>query len=225
MMDSIAYRFPITTADDSLKITNSDNAISSSAPYDSILIRYMSQSFSRDVDTDVTPRNFDIVIDVGTHSGVDDVVASGGTTLTSAAGNISGLAYAGGTLYVHEGGSKGTYTISGTPTSTVVTITSTFPAADSGVSFTLQRSVPVTATAEQIYEKVQWYLRQNADIDSYSTTVTGKTATNGEAYASNVTFPTVPVGMVVDYLAFYKESGNQSQSQWQLVALTSPVFH
>lgn len=49
--------------------------------------------------------------------------------------------------------------------------------------------------------------------------LSGKTATNGEAYASNVTFPTVPVGMVVDYLAFYKESGNQSQSQWQLIAL------
>ena len=49
--------------------------------------------------------------------------------------------------------------------------------------------------------------------------LSGKTSTNGEAYASNITFPTVPVGMVVDYLALYKESGNASQTQWQLVAL------
>lgn len=61
-------------------------------------------------------------------------------------------------------------------------------------------------------------------ISSYTGSIvpqllSGKTATNGEAYASNITFPTVPVGMVIDYLAFYKESGNTSQSQWQLVAL------
>ena len=32
------------------------------------------------------------------------------------------------------------------------------------------------ATAEQIYEKVQWSLRQNSDIDAGAGTVTGKTA-------------------------------------------------
>lgn len=49
--------------------------------------------------------------------------------------------------------------------------------------------------------------------------LTGKTSTNGEAYASNVTFPTVPMGMVVDYVGIYKESGTPSQTQWQLVTL------
>jgi hypothetical protein len=176
-MEAQAYRFPIATGGDTLKITNSDNAISSSTPYSEILVRYMSQSFTRDVDLVGTGRNFGIVIDVGTHSGVDGVTTAGGTTLTSAAGQISGSFYTTGTLYVHEGSNKGTYNILGTPSATVVTITgATFAAANSGQSFTLQRSVPVSATAEQIYEKIQWYLRQNADIDSMSTTVTGKTA-------------------------------------------------
>jgi len=47
----------------------------------------------------------------------------------------------------------------------------------------------------------------------------GKTSTNGEAVASDVTFSSVPVGNVIDSLAIYKESGNSSKSQWQLIAL------
>lgn len=35
-----------------------------------------------------------------------------------------------------------------------------------------------TATTQQIYEKIQWYLRQNADIDSGSGTVNGQVATS-----------------------------------------------
>ena len=176
-MAAQAYRFPLATGGDTLKITNADTAISSSTPYSEILVRYMSQSFTRDVDLVGTGRNFGIVIDVGTHSGVDGVTTAGGTTLTSAAGQISGSFYTTGTLYVHEGANKGTYNIVGTPSATVVTITgATFAAANSGQSFTLQRSVPISATAEQIYEKIQWYLRQNADIDSTTASVTGKTA-------------------------------------------------
>ena len=83
---------------------------------------------------------------------------------------------AGGTLIVHEGAAAGTYSISGTPTGTAVTITGTFPAVGTNVSFTLQRAAPVTATAEQIYEKVQYLLRQASDIDATDQSVTGKTA-------------------------------------------------
>lgn len=176
-MEAQAYRFPLATGGDTLKITNTDHTISSSATYSAILLRYMSQSFSRDVDVVGTNRDYGIVIDVGTHSGVDGVTTAGGTTLTSAAGTISGSFYTTGTLYVHEGPNKGTYNITGTPSATVVTITgATFPAARSAQSFTLQRSVPITATAEQIYEKIQWYLRQNANVNSLGTDVTGKTA-------------------------------------------------
>ncbi len=49
--------------------------------------------------------------------------------------------------------------------------------------------------------------------------LTGKTSTNGDAYASDVTFPSVQVGSTIDYLVIYKESGNNDRSQWQLIAL------
>lgn len=49
--------------------------------------------------------------------------------------------------------------------------------------------------------------------------LTSKTSTNGDAYAADITFSSVPVGATIDYLAIYKESGNNSRSQWQLIAL------
>lgn len=176
-MDSIAYRFPISTGTD-LKITADDTDVGSISPYTAIVVRYFDQAFSRDVDS-TTDRNFGIVVDVGTHSGVDGSCSSGGTVFTTTEGgiNTSGNPYAGGTLTIHEGANAGTYTISGNPTATQVTITGgTFPSTVSNQSFTLQRGTPVTATAEQIYTKVQYLLRQNSDIDSTDQTVTGKTA-------------------------------------------------
>jgi len=175
-MDSIAYRFPISTGSD-LKITADDTAVGSSAPYTSIVVRYFDQAFTRDVDS-TTDRNFGIVVDVGTHSAVDGATTASGNTITTSEGGIvtAGNPYAGGTLTIHEGANAGTYTISGNPTSTVVTITTTFPNTLSNQSFTLQRGTPISATAEQIYTKVQYLLRQNSDIDSTDQTVTGKTA-------------------------------------------------
>lgn len=172
-----AYRFPITTSSDALKVTTADATIASSSPWNQIKIRYFDQAFARDVDSVGTPRSFGIVIDVGTHSAVDGSSGAGGSTMTTAEGGINGADYTGGTLIVHEGANAGTYSISGTPSATVVTITTTFPGgALSNQSFTLQRSTPVVATAEQIYEKVQYDLRQNTDIDATDQTVTGKTA-------------------------------------------------
>ena len=49
-------------------------------------------------------RDFGVVIDVGTHSGVDGACTNGGNTLTTAAAGIvtEGNPYAGGTLVVLE---------------------------------------------------------------------------------------------------------------------------
>ena len=171
-----AYRFPITTSSDALKVTTADATIAANSPYTQIKIRYFDQNFSRDVDTTGVNRNFGIVIDVGTHSGVDGSCTASGNTLTTTEGGITGANYAGGTLTIHEGANKGSYAISGTPSATVVTITGTFPSTVSNQSFTLQRSAPIVATAEQIYEKVQYDLRQNSDIDATDQSVTGKTA-------------------------------------------------
>lgn len=171
-----AYRFPITTGSDSLKITTADGTISTTTPWNQIKIRYFSGAYSKDVDTTGAARNFGIVIDVGTHSGIDGSVVNGGTTLTSAAGSIDLTAYDGGTVRIHEGTSKGVYNVTGTTATTVTINGATFPATESNLSFTIQRATPVVATAEQIYEKIQYDLRQNADIDASGGTVTGKTA-------------------------------------------------
>ena len=174
-MQPIAYRFPISTGGDTLKITANDTDVGSIAPYTSILVRYFDQAFTRDVDS-TTDRNFGIVVDVGTHSGVDGSTTAAGNTLTTAEAGITGANYTGGTLTIHEGANAGVYTISGTPTAGVVTITGTFGSTLSNQSFTLQRASPVVATAEQIYTKVQYLLRQAADIDSTDQSVTGKVA-------------------------------------------------
>lgn len=146
--------------------------------YSLVKVRYFNQAYSKLVDHISTARDFGIVVDVGTHSGVDGSCTSGASVLTTAAGGIvtEGNPYAGGTLVVHEGPAKGTYTISGNPTATTVTISGTFPGNGSNASFTVYPPNPVPATAEQIYTAVQYLLRQNSDIDSTAGTVTGKTA-------------------------------------------------
>lgn len=163
--------------EDDLDITDSDANVSTLSPYTQINVKYFATTFSRDIDLTNTPRDFGIVVDVGTHSGVDGVVTNGGSTLTTAAGGITGATYTGGVLSVFEGGTlKANYPISGTPTATVITITGSFPAAGSGLSFTIQRPTPVVASLKQIYTKIQYLLRQNSDIDATGGVVTGKTA-------------------------------------------------
>lgn len=159
-----------------LDITSNDAGITAS-PYSEINVKYFPTAFSKDIDTTGTQRNFGIVIDVGTHSGVDGV-SNGTTTFTTAAAGITGANYTGGTLIVHEGAGKGTYTISGTPTSTSITTTVAITGSASGLSFTLQRATPVSATLKQIYTKIQYQLRQNSNINGLASAgaVTGKTA-------------------------------------------------
>jgi hypothetical protein len=191
------YRFPLSNAAD-LKITASDATISANSPYTQINIKYFDQAFTRDVDS-LTDRNFGIVIDVGTHSGVDGSTTASGNTLTTTEAGITGANYTGGTLTIHEGANAGIYTISGTPTGSVVTITGTFPSTLSNQSFTLQRASPIVATAEQIYEKVQYQLRQAADIDATDQIVTGRTASPlltfvGDTLIAGLAVPVNPNG-------------------------------
>jgi hypothetical protein len=167
----ITYRFPLQEGTD-LNISETDGNISTISPYTQIFVRYFDQAFSRDVDT-ATDRNFGIVIDVGTHSGVDGSTTATGNTLTTAEGAITGANYTGGTLKIHEGANAGTYTISGTPAAGTVTITGTFPSTLSNQSFTLYRATPVVASKFEIYEKIQYLLRQNTDIDTTDQTVNG----------------------------------------------------
>lgn len=89
-----------------------------------------------------------VVIEDHVHEGSDGVTVAAGNTLTSAAGGIAGADYTGSTLTIYGGANAGDYTIAGTPTSTVVTITTTFPSSLSGQSFALHPTEPLGANNE-----------------------------------------------------------------------------
>jgi hypothetical protein len=182
-----------------LDITVADGSIGTS-PYSEINVKYFATAFSKDVDTTGSPRDFGIVIDVGTHSGVDGV-SNGTTTFTTAAAGIVGANYTGGTLIVHEGAGKGTYTISGTPAAGSITTTAPITGSASGLSFTLQRATPVSASLQQIYTKIQYQLRQGSSINATpgGVSVIGKTASIllnfvGSALKAGFFAPTNPAG-------------------------------
>lgn len=179
-MDSIAYRFPISTATD-LNITAADTAISSSQPYQNIHIKYFSASYKRDVDTTNSERSFGIVIDAGTCSGPDGFTSGSTPIFSSSLGIISASLYTTGTLTIHTGSNKGTYSILGTPGPFGLTTTTNFPSTSFGQSYTIQRAVPLAPSAEEIYEKVQWSLRQNANINVQTGTLGGTYVTGSVA--------------------------------------------
>jgi hypothetical protein len=173
------YRFPLTNATD-LKISETDANIGSNSPYTQINILYLDAAYSRDVDG-ATNRDFGIVIQVGTWSGKDGSFSAAGTVLTSTDAGIETYGtttFDGGTLTILEGTDEGTsFTVASTTDTTVTISGGTFTATESNISFLLQRSTPVTASTIEIYEKVQYLLRQASDIDTTdANVVSGKTA-------------------------------------------------
>jgi len=166
---------------DDLDIVNTDTDVIAVpiAPYNAMRLNYFSTAYARDVDTAGAPRNFGIVVDVGTHSGKDGAGASAAVAMTSATGGITIANYYNGTLNIHNGAAKGVYTISGSGGSaTSVPITTGLLGIASGASFTLQRATPISASLKQIYTFVQAKLRQATSINDVSggTSVVGKTA-------------------------------------------------
>jgi hypothetical protein len=175
-MDNKVFRFPLTNATD-LKIAETDANIDANTPYTQMRVRYFDQAFNREVDS-ATNRDFGICIDVGTHSGVDGSAPGAASVLTSAEGNINefgATAFNGGTLRIHEGTDENTTFPIVSHTDTTITVTGTIASA-TNISYTAQRSSPVVATAEEIYEFVQRQLRKDTDIDSTDQVVVGRTA-------------------------------------------------
>lgn len=178
---SKVIKFPLSNATD-LDISETDANIAANSPWTKIRARYLPAAYNREVDSG-TKRNFGILVDVGCHSR-ENGVSNATTLFTSANFNLgAGEAlsdYTGGTLYIHEGTDQGTKTISGTPVDNAgtleITLTVALTASETGLSFTMQRATPVSATKNQIYEKLHYLLRQAADIDSTSGVVNGRTA-------------------------------------------------
>jgi len=180
-ISSKVVKFPLANATD-LDIDETDANIAANSPYTEIRTRYLPAAYNRDVDS-ATDRNFGIIVDVGTHSR-ENGVSNGTTLFTSAALSLGAgedlTDYTGGTLLIREGTDQGTKTISGTPVNNAgtleITLTAALTGSQSGLSFTMQRATPVTASKVQIYEKLHYMLRQAADMDSTSGVVNGRTA-------------------------------------------------
>lgn len=202
-MDNKVFRFPLANATD-LKIAASDASIDGGGPWDQMTIRYFDQAYNREVDS-ATNRDFGIVIDVGTHSGVDGAFSAAGVILTTTEGGIvDDTRYEGGTLRIHEGADENTiFTIdtgAAAITATTVTITGdTFTATETNISFTIQRATPIVATIEEIYEFVQRQLRKDSDIDATDQVVVGRTGDEmltfvGDALRCGQQIPNNPQG-------------------------------
>jgi hypothetical protein len=173
-VDNKVFRFPLSNATD-LDILATDGAIAGT-PWDSITAQYFASPFSIDIDS-ITNRLFGVVINVGTFAGVDGAT-TGTSVLTSALGEIpASTVYDGGTLVMTSGADEGVSFPIISTTSGSVTVTGTF-STDTAQSFYLQLAVPIVATKNQIYEKVQFLLRQASDINvaGGGGVVTGKTA-------------------------------------------------
>ncbi len=101
-----AYKvaLPIAVGSD-LKIQDTDVNVAANSPFTSIKVRYFTGAFTRDIDS-ATSRNFGIVVDVGTHSGIDGSAPGGGSVLTTAEGGMTASAFVGGTLTIYEGTDK-----------------------------------------------------------------------------------------------------------------------
>jgi hypothetical protein len=176
---SKVIKFPLANATD-LDISETDVNVSTNSPYTEVRIRYLDNSYQREVDS-TTKRDFGIVVDVGTYSQSNGAAAT--TSRWDSANFVLGAGealtdYTGGTLIVHEGTNQGSYTISGTPVDNAgtleVTLTGTpLTVTGSNESFTVERATPLTATRNEIYEKIQYQLRQATDIDETDGTVIG----------------------------------------------------
>ena len=171
-------KFPLGNADD-LDITHNDAAMSGS-PYNAIVIKYFDQAFNKEVQSGVFS-NFGIVIDVDSHSGVDGSYSAAGTVLTTAEAGMGVNDYQGGTLQIWDtdadaGDREQSFTIASNDAGSITISGDTFDATDSNISFTAFKASPATADKNEIYEKVQYLLRQAADIDDTDQVINGKTA-------------------------------------------------
>jgi len=197
--DAIAskvIKFPLANgADQKIDVTDA-NVVT--APWTEVRPRYLATTYNRDVDTLGVPRNFGIVIDAGTYSQSNGAAA---TTSRWDSANLNlgtgeALAdYTGGTLIIHEGTNKGSYTISGTPVDSAgtlqVTVVGTpLTVTGSNESFTVQRATPLGVSAQNIFERIQYLLRQGTDInDSADGAVVGQMTGELAAYVGdNITF-------------------------------------
>lgn len=156
-----AYRFPLSNATD-LKVLNNDTAVSTTAPYTTVNITYLRASNNNiyNVLGNYNPSSFSYVIgnvvkDTGNNRWYKNIVGYTSNATQPSANATNWAVYEGerqiGTLYY--------------PFTVIID-------GDTGVAPTGSGA----ALRTQVYEKIQYQLRQNTDIDASTGAVTGKTA-------------------------------------------------
>ncbi len=148
-----AYRFPLSNGDD-LKITHDDTSVSTTTPYTNMTINYL-------IGNNFYTTNVGSVL-------VDDVIKDGAGRwyITTGAGTIDATDYS----------NLGTLAGAGTATFSPYTGERLIGTSYYAFDIIVDAGTAGTATAEQVYEFVQYSLRQNVDIDDGLGAVTGKTA-------------------------------------------------
>lgn len=164
-MTYIVYRFPLANASDSLKITHDDTAVSTTTPYTNTNITWLRDSNNSyslynvrgDYDTgSVAYALSDVTKDTGNNRWYKCKLAYTSGATQPSSDSTHWAAYEG----ERQLGS-GYY-----PYTVIIDGDTTVGASTSGA-----------ARSAQIYEKIQYSLRQNSDIDANSNgTMTGKTA-------------------------------------------------
>lgn len=168
---SKVIKFPLANSADQ-KIDATDAQVVT-GDWAEVRLRYLDQEYNREVDT-TTKRAFGVIADAGTYSQANGAAA---TTSRWDSANLNlgtgeALAdYANGTLIIHEGVNQGSYTISGTPvdsggTLQVTVVGTPLTVTGTDESFTVQRATPLGVSAQNIFERIQYELRQATDINS-----------------------------------------------------------
>ena len=137
------YRFPLTNSLDS-KITINDDTLGGN-PYANVHIRYFDGIFNYEVDdsTGGNEREFGIVVDAGTFSGIDGDFGGDSNTITTVNGGVPHY-FDGGTIVINEGTNKGSYTIDGVTDTTIGVEGTPWTGSETDISFYLRLPSPLT---------------------------------------------------------------------------------
>lgn len=156
-----AYRFPLSNAVD-LKVTHDDTAVSTTTPYTEVNVSYLRDSNGDiyNVIGNYNPSSFaysigDVVKDTGNNRWYKCILGYTSTATLPSANATNWQAYEG----------ERQIGINWYPFTVIID-------ADTDVG----PSASGDAVRQQVYEKIQYFLRQASDIDAGTGTVTGKTA-------------------------------------------------
>lgn len=173
------YALPLSNSTD-LKATHNDTHVASASPYIYIDVKYFNTAQERRIGG--TAYLFDVIIQCDTECGSAGDTTAAGSTLQDTDVTMVVDAYAAGTLFV-QGPSAATdagatFNIVSNTADTFTVDGGTFAETRADLDWYCTSAAVLDATTAEIYEKVQYELRQTGDIDYGPDTVRGDTASS-----------------------------------------------